>query len=103
MSNLGVTIYGVCAVSFMMIMYTLERRARRVRPRLRARVRALIGLRVPRRRVALRRGGTHLVGSGGPALPSHHIDRAVLFGLLRRKEASDADYRPHLRHDFSSR
>lgn len=28
MSNLGVTIYGVCAVSFMMIMYTLERRAR---------------------------------------------------------------------------
>jgi hypothetical protein len=26
--NLGVTIYGVCAVTFMMVMYALERRAR---------------------------------------------------------------------------
>jgi hypothetical protein len=28
MSTLGVTIYGVCAVSFMMAMYALERRGR---------------------------------------------------------------------------
>ena len=28
MSTVGVTIYGVCAVSFMMAMYALERRAR---------------------------------------------------------------------------
>ena len=29
MSTLGVTIYGVCALSFMMAMYALERRSRR--------------------------------------------------------------------------
>ncbi len=29
MSSVGVTIYGVCAVSFMMAMYALERRHRR--------------------------------------------------------------------------
>jgi hypothetical protein len=29
MSSIGVTIYGVCAVSFMMAMYALERRGRR--------------------------------------------------------------------------
>jgi hypothetical protein len=29
MSTLAVTIYGVCAVSFMMVMYALERRGRR--------------------------------------------------------------------------
>jgi hypothetical protein len=29
MSTLAVTIYGVCAVSFMMAMYALERRGRR--------------------------------------------------------------------------
>lgn len=28
-SSVGVTIYGVCAVSFMMVMYALERRGRR--------------------------------------------------------------------------
>lgn len=28
MSTLAVTIYGVCAVSFMMVMYALERRGR---------------------------------------------------------------------------
>jgi hypothetical protein len=28
MSSVGVTIYGVCAVSFMMAMYALERRSR---------------------------------------------------------------------------
>jgi hypothetical protein len=28
MSSLAVTIYGVCAVSFMMVMYALERRGR---------------------------------------------------------------------------
>jgi hypothetical protein len=27
--SLGVTLYGVCAVSFMMVMYALERRGRR--------------------------------------------------------------------------
>ena len=29
MSSVGVTIYGVCALSFMMVMYALERRGRR--------------------------------------------------------------------------
>lgn len=29
MSSVGITIYGVCAVSFMMVMYALERRGRR--------------------------------------------------------------------------
>ncbi|MHB2029042.1 MAG: hypothetical protein ACYCPT_09520 [Acidimicrobiales bacterium] len=29
MSHVAVTIYGVCAVTFMMIMYALERRGRR--------------------------------------------------------------------------
>ncbi|HVC70765.1 MAG TPA: hypothetical protein VNC61_10985 [Acidimicrobiales bacterium] len=29
MSSVGITIYGVCAVSFMMTMYALERRGRR--------------------------------------------------------------------------
>lgn len=29
MSNAGVTIYGVCALSFMMAMYALERKGRR--------------------------------------------------------------------------
>jgi hypothetical protein len=28
MSSVGVTIYGVCALSFMMVMYALERRGR---------------------------------------------------------------------------
>jgi hypothetical protein len=28
MSNVGITIYGVCAVSFMMAMYAMERRGR---------------------------------------------------------------------------
>jgi hypothetical protein len=28
MANIGVTIYGVCAVSFMMAMYALEKRGR---------------------------------------------------------------------------
>lgn len=29
MSDVGITIYGVCAVSFMMAMYALERRGRK--------------------------------------------------------------------------
>ena len=59
---MAVTIYGVVAVSFMMVMYALETQESALHRRLRARVRAVEQLRVPCRYLAVRRrrGGLDL-------------------------------------------
>ena len=65
---MAVTIYGVCAVTFMMVMYALERRGRGFVLGFAFGLRAVEHLRVSVGRVALRRRRIDLGGRGGSAV-----------------------------------
>ena len=62
----AITVYGVCAVSFMMVMYALEPQGPRLHPGVRRGLPALERVRVPLRSLAVRCGGSDL-GCGGRA------------------------------------
>ena len=69
MAVVAVTIYGVCALSFMMAMYALERRDRRFVLAFALRLPRVERVRLPLKGLAVRRGRSGVVGNRRPPLP----------------------------------
>jgi hypothetical protein len=67
-SSLGITVFGVIALTFMMVMYAFERRLPQFCGRLRSWVPLVKRVRFLVRRLAIRRGGTGMERRGAPAL-----------------------------------